>query len=187
MTLSEIAAELEKKRPPPEEDGDRLLLNVNPGSTKNGAPYSATSQHQLSRPVQPSLPPGLNERLLGTENLADIIPMEWPQSQPEKQWNEARLTPVKDLGIVLSSDRSRGWLALCSPGMTPLLLYALPIRGRLEQNSLLPDLEPLPCEKSLANGAANTSSHSSRPTCAKHAGSAGAELFPLAPAIAPAT
>jgi hypothetical protein len=174
MTLAEMAEGLEKKKP--EATGARLVLSASAGDGENS---DAASANRLTRPVPPATPPGPHERLLGTECMADLIPMEWPESEPEKQWNEARLSPVANLGVILGTDRA--WLALCSPGRTPLLLYVLPIHGRLMPDSLLVQSEPFLPFSSLSNGRKAGKSPSSPPAIAPNAGSPGDAPSPPAP------
>ncbi len=125
MTLRELA---EKKSERP-----RLKISV------------GTALPRPSTPPQQSSPssPDPGDRLLGTENLADVIPM-FPPRGPgeEKEWEAASLLPAGNLGMILDSTTQTAWLALSRFGMPPLLLFPLPMLGRLTGEPL----SPLPSE-----------------------------------------
>lgn len=101
-----------------------------------------------TRPAPSSFPavvlPTQADRLLGTENLADVIPM-FPPRGPgtEKEWESASLLPAGSLGMILDSTNKTAWLACSRPGMPPLLIHPFPILGQLSQNN---PLASSPCE-----------------------------------------
>jgi hypothetical protein len=181
MTLGEIIAQQEeqaqKKTRSEPEPAPSFILSVNSPSAQNGA--SNSRNHNPHRAVPPDPPPGQHERLLGTENLADLIPMDWPQSLPERLWQEARYSPVANLSVILSADQTTAWISLCAPGKTPLLLYPLPVHGRL-----LPNCLPAQCEMLNGSTAGESKSPSFQPTTAFDAGSDGLEPSPPMPASA---
>lgn len=99
---------------------------------------SAPSSLNPPRPIEdPS--PDSGARLLGTENLADLIPM-FPPRGPgeEKEWEQASLLPASSLGMILDSTTRTAWLACSRPGMPPLLIQPFPILGRLSTELLTP-------------------------------------------------
>jgi len=160
MTLRELA---EKKSEP-----RRLLIKAGP--LPPAAPAPLCSQDSTVSA------PGQTDRLLGTENLADIIPMFPPRGAgAEKEWEQASLLPAGNLGMILDATTKTGWLALSRTGMPPLLLYPLPVLGRLGVTPLEP-LPPTPPEDESHlqtlhgrghNGGAGTPSP---PATAKNAG-----------------
>jgi len=187
-TLTELAAaaELKKKPAPPEPSGTRLVLSTS-GKGNSTPSGNRSSGARLTRPEPQTPSSGPQDRLLGTEQLADLIPMEWPQSQPAKTWNEARLSPAKNLGVILSQDQTRAWISLCAPGMTPLLLYALPVLGRLSTSPAELAALAAPCGNSPGNTPNESPSPASPPDSAPPAGSGTVAPFPSEPAPAQAT
>jgi hypothetical protein len=131
MTLRELA---EKKS---ESQRPRLKLSV--GAAR--PPPSASPRRAL--PSFPDERPGPESRLLGTENLTDMIPMFPPRGDgPEREWEQATMLPAGSLGIVLDSTERTAWIASSRPGLPPLLLFPLPVLGRLNSTPMSP-LEPL--------------------------------------------
>ena len=198
MTLNEIAG---KKTPPPAvpEIGGRIVLSASAPAAANGA----TVYMGPSRPAplwEPRVP-GQDERLLGSECLADTIPMGFPSEATDQLWEEARMTPVARLMAVLSEDRSRVWMALCSPGRPPLLLHWLPVAGTMtlhgegsltQMEDQRPSLQPPPpfpsdalCATSPERPAGESSSPGCPPADAPGAGSPGADPFPSGAVCAP--
>ena len=138
MTLRELA---EKKR----RVGSFMIRASEP------LPERAGSKPSRSTEVD-SATPGPGERLLGTENLADVIPM-FPPRGPgaENEWERASLLPAGNLGMILDNTTRTAWLACSRPGMPPLLIQPFPILGRLTGEPLAP-LDSSPCETSHGDG-----------------------------------
>ncbi|MFN0129853.1 MAG: hypothetical protein ACKV19_24575 [Verrucomicrobiales bacterium] len=107
------------------------------------APHpSEQSSSIASRPAREAVaapPPSSDARLLGTENLADIIPM-FPMRGPgpDREWEEASMLPASSLGMILDSTTRTAWLACSRPGMPPLLIHPFPILGRLGDDPMTP-------------------------------------------------
>lgn len=100
-----------------------------------------------TRPIQFISPPSPlpEERLVGTENLSDVIPNFPPKStESEKLWQQACLLPQSQMGIIMAHSSQTGWLALSRHGMPPLLLFPLPVLGQLPTMPLDPQLSPEP-------------------------------------------
>lgn len=93
-------------------------------------------------PTNPVLSPAVPEdRLLGTENLTDVIPNFPPKSKDsDRLWQQASLIPHSQLGVILGHSSQTAWIACYRPSMPPLLLYPLPILGRLPEMPLDPPL-----------------------------------------------
>ncbi len=99
-------------------------------------------------PTQPERPPSHqlpceDDRLLATENLIDVIPNFPPKStEAEKLWNQACLLPHSNLGIIMAHSSQTAWIACSRIGKPPLLLFPLPMLGRLPEIPLDPLLSP---------------------------------------------
>lgn len=94
-------------------------------------------------PVSSSASP--QDRLLGTENLTDVIPNFPPKStESDRLWQQASLLPHSRLGVILGHSSQTAWIACYRPSMPPLLLYPLPILGRLPDMPLDPILPHQP-------------------------------------------
>ncbi len=158
MTLRELA---EKKSEPPR---PRLKLSVGAALP----PASATPRRSL--PSSPDETPGPENRLLGTENRTDILPMFPPRGPgPEREWEQACLLPAGSLGMILDATSRTAWLACSRPGMPPLLLYPLPVLGRLSETPLEPlDESPLPTSHGAEHS--DASGNQSRAATAQSAG-----------------
>ena len=105
-------------------------------------PNSSTASRPAGEVVE-APPPGSDARLLGTENLADMIPMFPPRGPgPDREWEQASLLPASSLGMILDSTSRTAWLACSRPGMPPLLIHPFPILGRLREEPLMP-AEPM--------------------------------------------
>jgi hypothetical protein len=134
MTMKEIAAaqaaaaaDAQKKTPP-------LVLGV----------LHAVPSRPRELPTRPERPPSHqlpceDDRLLATENLTDVIPNFPPRSSDgEKLWNQACLLPHSNLGIIMAHSSQTAWIACCRIGKPPLLLFPLPMLGRLPEIPLDP-------------------------------------------------
>jgi len=138
MTMKEIAAaqaaaaaDAQKKTPP-------LVLGV----------LHPIPSRPRELPTRPERPPSHQlpceeDRLLATENLTDVIPNFPPRSSDgEKLWNQACLLPHSNLGIIMAHSSQTAWIACCRIGKPPLLLFPLPMLGRLPEMPLDPLLPP---------------------------------------------
>lgn len=168
-TLRELAAQ--KKTPPPTVPAPRPLRAGGGGLILKATADSPVGV-QKSRVAKPHLPrvPGVGERLLGTENQSDVIPM-FPPRGPgvAKEWEAATLLPASSLGIIMDHSNQTGWLACSRPGMPPLLLYPLPILGRLS-GADLPEVSRSPCENSHGSVDSNDTGETYPPPTAPPAG-----------------
>lgn len=81
------------------------------------------------------LPP-IGSRQLGSDRDGECLPDNWPQTLPERVWEEVRQCPVSSLAILLSPDGRSGWLA-CKPDHRsgPILIHRLPVAGRLNHQT----------------------------------------------------
>ena len=152
MTLRELA---EKKR----RVGSFMIRASEPlPERKESKPLSSTAGD--------SAPPGPGERLLGTENLADVIPM-FPPRGPgvENEWERASLLPAGSLGMILDNTTRTAWLACSRPGMPPLLIQPFPILGRLTGEPLAP-LGSSPCETLHGDAPSEPNASESQPRSA---------------------
>jgi hypothetical protein len=138
MTMKEIAAaqaaaaaDAQKKTPP-------LVLGV----------LHPVPSRPRELPTRPERPPSHqlpceDDRLLATENLTDVIPNFPPRSSDgEKLWNQACLLPHSNLGIIMAHSSQTAWIACCRIGKPPLLLFPLPMLGRLPEIPLDPLVSP---------------------------------------------
>lgn len=93
-------------------------------------------------PTNPVSSPAVpQDRLLGTENLTDVIPNFPPKGKESTRlWEQASLLPHSQLGVILGHSSQTAWIACYRPSMPPLLLYPLPILGRLPEMPLDPIL-----------------------------------------------
>ncbi len=134
MTMKEIAAaqaaaaaDAQKKTPP-------LVLGV----------LHPVPSRPKELPTRPERPPSHQlpceeDRLLATENLIDVIPNFPPKStEAEKLWQQACLLPHSNLGIIMAHSSQTAWIACCRIGKPPLLLFPLPMLGRLPEMPLDP-------------------------------------------------
>ncbi len=160
--------ELAEKKTPPGPDG----RTASGGSLVILSGGTATSKGAVgSRPAPPEVQsvPGPLERLLGTENRSDVIPMFPPRGEsPEKAWESAALLPAGSLGMILGSTMQTGWLALFRPGMPPLLLTPFPILGRLSAEPL--ELDSSPSATSLGGEGKQSADQMSQSATAPNAG-----------------
>jgi hypothetical protein len=126
------------------------------------------------------------QRLVGSECLADLIPMTSFPNQRSVIWDQARMTPQSGMGVILSHDNSRAWIALLPPGEPPILLHPLPYHGRLTIESERGMAELL-AKSTGASSSVNPSSTGCHPGAAPDAGSPGADPCQPGHASAPGT
>jgi hypothetical protein len=109
------------------------------GTAPHPSGPSSSTASRPAREAEAAPPPGSDARLIGTENLADMIPMFPPRGPgPEREWEQASLLPASSLGMILDSTNRTAWLACSRPGMPPLLIHPFPILGRLREEPLTP-------------------------------------------------
>lgn len=142
MTLSEMAAAKAAAfiPPPIAESAQKKSAGI---VIKQATASDRSYRNLPTREEQPSLPSSCNqgERLLGTENLLDVIPNFPPKStNPERLWQQACLLPQSCLGVILSNQGHTAWIALTRPGHPPLLLSPFQVLGRLPEVPLDPML-----------------------------------------------
>lgn len=124
---------------------------INPAAANAAAPVKKKAGSLIIRrsenptrpaPTNPVLSPAVPEdRLLGTENLTDVIPNFPPKSKDsDRLWQQASLLSHSQLGVILGHSSQTAWIACYRPSMPPLLLYPLPILGRLPDMPLEPPL-----------------------------------------------
>jgi len=163
MTLRELA---EKKTRQSEKATPRLGFVIR---SQEAPPENRSLSRAVGSAPEPP-PPSPADRLIGTETLADIIPMFPPRGPgPDREWEEASLLPASSLGMILDSTTRTAWLACSRPGMPPLLIHPFPILGRLSNVALAP-AEPSPCETSPGENPDATSLPGSQPATAQRAG-----------------
>lgn len=129
MTLSEMAAAA-KKGPgqAPVGAGGGLRLNARENAGSKSAKESPAAG--------PAIPP--SPRPLGAECCGECLPMDWPQTDPEAAWEEARHGTPAETAIVLSECGKWAWLCLLpSPNhpQKPLLLKRWPVAGKLTKEA----------------------------------------------------
>jgi hypothetical protein len=167
MTLRELA---EKKTRTAESPAPRLGFVIR-SQDQVQVPENRSRSRAAGSAPEP-VPPAPSDRLLGTENLADVIPMFPPRGPgPEQEWEQASLLPAGSLGMILDGTTRTAWLASSRPGMPPLLICPFPILGRLSKVALDPVLEvPSPFATSHGENPDATSPHASQPASAPRAG-----------------
>ena len=142
MTMREIAAAHAAAKAKEQEEAQK---KTSPLVIKSSESASYKSMGLPTRPIQFISPPSPSpeERLVGTENLTDVIPNFPPKStDSDKLWQQACLLPQSQMGIIMAHSSQTAWLALSRHGMPPLLLFPLPVLGQLPTMPLDPQLQP---------------------------------------------
>jgi hypothetical protein len=179
MTLSEMAAAAKataaKKEPGPAPvrgAGGSLRLNAR----EKCSPKSGPDSDQVPVPLSP--------RPLGAECCGECLPMDWPATDAEANWEEARHATPAEVAVVLSACGQWAWLCLLpSPNFPPkpLLLKRWPVAGRLTQESgglAVVDWDPArPCPACGGWHFDRFSYEQCQPAIAPNAGSDGAGLY----------
>ena len=144
MTMREIAAAHAAAKVKEQEEAQK---KTSPLVIKSSESASYKSMGLPTRPIQFISPPSPlpEERLVGTENLTDVIPNFPPKcTESEKLWEQACLLPQSQMGIIMAHSSQTGWIALSRHGKPPLLLFPLPVLGQLPTMPLDPQLQPEP-------------------------------------------
>jgi hypothetical protein len=144
MTMREIAAANAAAKAQEQEEAQK---KTSPLVIRSSPSESYKSMGLPTRPIQFDSPPSPSpeDRLVGTENLSDVIPNFPPKStESEKLWQQACLLPQSRMGIIMAHSSQTGWLALSRHGKPPLLLFPLPVLGQLPTMPLDPQLSPEP-------------------------------------------
>jgi hypothetical protein len=177
MTLSEMAAARAKKEP-----GSPPVRGAGGGLTLNARTNVGLKPGPESPAAQSSAPP--SPRPLGAECCGECLPMDWPVTDAEANWEEARHATPAEVAVVLSACGQWAWLCLLpSPNFPPkpLLLKRWPVAGRLTQESgglAVVDWDPArPCPACGGWHFDRFSYEQCQPAIAPNAGSDGAGLY----------
>jgi hypothetical protein len=177
MTLSEMAAARAKKEP-----GSPPVRGAGGGLTLNARTNVGLKPGPESPAAQSSAPP--SPRPLGAECCGECLPMDWPVTDAEANWEEARHATPAEVAVVLSACGQWAWLCILpSPNapQKPLLLKRWPVAGRLSKEAgglaVIAEIAPRRCPLCGGTHCVLDNSTTCQPATASNAGSDGAGLY----------